>query len=315
MDALFVEEVFRVPPPLGAGHSMMYRPGPRVFAQSEQYELHRPQVEQLTGRDCLKLQFRLAGHAAYRFDRRRELVLAPYEAAIVLDGSDVEKTCRVQAGTTSTITLGCDVEFLSACIDGVARELPRQVRRYLTTGQIDFYSASLPMTPEMMLAARALLTSSHPSTLRRAYFEARIVELVCDFLQSLQGGAPGAGVSRIERRSAAQLESVRERLHAEFDRPLTVPELAHAAGTNESKLTRLFRARYGMPVHDYLRTLRLNKARELLTAGEHSIGDIAARVGYEHAANFATAFKRHFGISPRQARRRGGDSGADAPAD
>jgi len=299
VDGQAVQEVLRIPPELGSGQAMMYQPEDRVFALSERYELSRAGARRVNGRDCLKIQFRLEGRASFRFDNRRLLELAPFEAAIVLDGSEVEKDCYVQPGVTSTIMLGCDAEFLSRYFDGDCRDLPRQIRQFLSSNSMNFYCASVPMTPSMVAASRALLVSTHTGVVRRAYFQAKIVELLCDMFQSL-GGAETQ--DRMPARVVAQLEAVRERIHQQFALPLTVPELAHAVGTNESKLSRLFRERYGVPVYEYLRNVRLNRARELLRSPDYSITDIALLVGYEHPANFATAFRRQFGISPRQVR-------------
>ena len=52
--------------------------------------------------------------------------------------------------------------------------------------------------------------------------------------------------------------------------------------------------------------IRLEKAKELLEGGYGgNIQEVAAMVGYEDAYHFSKLFKKHFGISPSQARRNG----------
>jgi AraC-like DNA-binding protein len=46
----------------------------------------------------------------------------------------------------------------------------------------------------------------------------------------------------------------------------------------------------------------LLRARQALEQEGRSVGEAADIAGYTSAANFATAFKRHFGITPRQCR-------------
>lgn len=303
MNAMPVAEQLQVPPEFGSGAATLFSPSPDVFAQSECFDLKREFTGKLAGRDCLKIQFRVAGHASYTFGAHRQLELAPFEAAIVLDGSTVEKTFRAKTGFTSTITLGCDASFLTSRLDGISHELPREIYQYLSSGRMDFYCASFPMTLPMIAATRSLLKSSHPGSLKRPYFEAKIVELLCDLFQYMQndhGTEPHS--APLKKRVLAQIEAVRERIHEEYAKPLTVPDLAHAVGTNESKLSKLFKECYGITVHDYIRNVRLNRAQELLASPDYSITDVSFLVGYEYSANFATAFKRHFGISPREAR-------------
>jgi len=52
----------------------------------------------------------------------------------------------------------------------------------------------------------------------------------------------------------------------------------------------------------YRQRLRLDQARRRLGTTDLSISEIAFDAGYEHASNFATAFKRTFGFSPKEAR-------------
>ncbi|MBN8885033.1 MAG: helix-turn-helix transcriptional regulator [Rudaea sp.] len=305
MNGMLAAEQLQVPSELGSGSAIVVRPSPGVFAHSECFDLRRDFSGELLGRDCLKLQFRLAGYASYTFGGTRQLELVPFDAAIVLDGSTVEKTYRARSGTTSAITLGCDASFLADRLDGISHDLPREIYQYLSTGKMDFYCASLPMTLSMIAAVRALLNSSHPASLRKAYFEAKIVELLCDLFAQIQTERhDDRGSATITKRALMQIESVRERIHVEYSKPLTVPVLAHDVGTNESKLSKLFKKHYGTTVHDYIRTVRLNRAKELLSSPDYSVTDVSFLVGYEHSANFATAFKRHFGVSPRDARSR-----------
>ena len=59
-----------------------------------------------------------------------------------------------------------------------------------------------------------------------------------------------------------------------------------------------------MTVFEYQRGRRLQLAREALEREGASVNEAAWRAGYNSPANFATAFKRHFGITPRQVRAR-----------
>jgi AraC-like DNA-binding protein len=49
-----------------------------------------------------------------------------------------------------------------------------------------------------------------------------------------------------------------------FDKHITIPELAKKAGINETKLKEGFRELYGQSIHDYLLQLRVAKAKDLL---------------------------------------------------
>jgi DNA-binding response OmpR family regulator len=97
----------------------------------------------------------------------------------------------------------------------------------------------------------------------------------------------------------AQALSVLDRRMAE---PPGLVELARELGTNERKLTEIFRRRVGMTVFDYFTEWRLETARHLLERSGMRVQVIAGRVGYRNAGDFTRAFRRRFAVSPREYR-------------
>ena len=85
---------------------------------------------------------------------------------------------------------------------------------------------------------------------------------------------------------------------------LSLDELAREAGTNPNTLQKHFRAVYGTTVFDFLREQRLQRAREALERDGVNVAQAALLAGYSSAANFATAFRKRFGMPPKLARHR-----------
>ncbi|WP_159875760.1 helix-turn-helix transcriptional regulator [Aquitalea denitrificans] len=82
-----------------------------------------------------------------------------------------------------------------------------------------------------------------------------------------------------------------------------IGQLAASVHMSSSTLQRHFRREFGCSVMDYLRVARLEQARQALTEGQYSITQIALDAGFSSPANFSTAFRRRFGITPREAMR------------
>jgi AraC family transcriptional regulator len=89
-------------------------------------------------------------------------------------------------------------------------------------------------------------------------------------------------------------------------RPITVPEVAEAAGVSHNHLTRLFRAERGTTVVAYIRGRRLQRAAHLLRESTLSIPVVAASVGIPDLQAFNKACRQEFGRSPRALRARQG---------
>ncbi|WP_233235059.1 DNA-binding response regulator [Bordetella sp. LUAb4] len=79
------------------------------------------------------------------------------------------------------------------------------------------------------------------------------------------------------------------------------PDMATLAGATRAstrRLTQAFRRCVGLTVQDYVREERLRAARRLVMETSLPIGTIATDIGYSGAANFSTAFKDRFGVTP-----------------
>lgn len=87
-------------------------------------------------------------------------------------------------------------------------------------------------------------------------------------------------------------------LSQKLSEPPTVEELARLVGTNEKRLSRAFRDNLGQTVFEYVRHERLRVAQSLLRTTPLSVARIAEEIGFSSAANFATAFRERFGVTP-----------------
>ena len=83
---------------------------------------------------------------------------------------------------------------------------------------------------------------------------------------------------------------------------VTQEELAEAVGTNSKRLNEAFRQCVGVTVFEYLREERMKEACVLLSGTGLPIQAIALEVGFTSGANFSTAFRERYGLSPSQFR-------------
>lgn len=86
--------------------------------------------------------------------------------------------------------------------------------------------------------------------------------------------------------------------------PIKMDEVAARLGVGYSHFRRAFRARSGLSPWQYVLRIRLTHARRLLASNNATLDDIAAAVGFSSAFHLSHAFKRAYGISPDQWRKR-----------
>jgi AraC-like DNA-binding protein len=84
--------------------------------------------------------------------------------------------------------------------------------------------------------------------------------------------------------------------------PWTVASLADAVGVSRASLARRFHELVGEPPMAFLTNWRMALAADLLREPASSVGGVARQVGYSSPFTFSTAFKRVYGIAPRDYR-------------
>lgn len=90
-------------------------------------------------------------------------------------------------------------------------------------------------------------------------------------------------------------------IEADYGRPLTLTDLAAAAGLSAFHFARAFRALTGLPPHRYLTAVRLRHAARLLREGA-AVTYTCFEAGFGSLAHFTTAFRKRYGIAPSAVR-------------
>lgn len=206
------------------------------------------------------------------------------------------ETISAHGGKAETLALSLSPAFVLDCA----------VRARLTRDDalITFPAHSIPHDARLSRLARDLADELRaPETGHELVIAALIEQLL---IQLLRRHANIRRSDELELSRAGlidrRLRRAVELMHAHLDQELPLEELAAAAYLSPFHFARLFKKLSGLPPHAYLAALRLERARTLLATTDHSITQIAARVGYANSSHFAKAFRQSTGLSPRDFR-------------
>jgi transcriptional regulator GlxA family with amidase domain len=99
-----------------------------------------------------------------------------------------------------------------------------------------------------------------------------------------------------------RIRRVVEWLEGDWRRPLRLADLAGRVGLGVSRLEHLFKTHTKLSIREFVREKRLLEAAQLLASTDERVSQIGYAVGFRDMSNFDHAFKRRFGMSPREYR-------------
>jgi AraC-like DNA-binding protein len=93
-----------------------------------------------------------------------------------------------------------------------------------------------------------------------------------------------------------------------LDQPLSVAEIARQSFISPAHLNRAFQEKFNQPVMQYVKSLRLEKARSLLRQTNLPVNAIANYLGFQSAAYFCRSFRQETALTPLQYRQAAANS-------
>lgn len=159
-----------------------------------------------------------------------------------------------------------------------------------------------PLTTELTDAVIRLLECLRSPSDSRVLGRQTMREIVYRVLRGEQGGALRAAAARNDQ--FVRIARVLGHIHTDYAHALSTEELAKLAGMSVSTFHHNFKAVTATSPLQYLKSIRLHRARLLMVQADHSASTAAAAVGYESASQFGREFKRFFGASPGEERDR-----------
>ena len=91
-----------------------------------------------------------------------------------------------------------------------------------------------------------------------------------------------------------------------YSQNLTIESIAPIFGYNSSYLGKIFHKKTGMRLSNYLDTVRINHAKEILAGTKFQVYRVAEMVGYRNVDYFHIKFRKHTGQSPLEYRQKNG---------
>lgn len=195
------------------------------------------------------------------------------------------------------------VRLEEEALDSLGRDcrLPPAAKAALQ-GRLRDHALSLPITAPLRHLMRELVSPAYAGGMARLYRQSKAMEFVAHQLDLM--ARENTARQTPSGRELIRVRRARDRLLDDLRNPPALDELAASVDLTPRRLNAGFRAVFGTTVFDYLRDARMDAARRILDDGQDvPLKQLAWTVGYGQATNFATAFRRRYGVSPGRYRR------------
>ena len=221
---------------------------------------------------------------------------------IILADADISLTNEARALVGGNLPAG------TVCVTGSASQLKMRSR-----SACDLLHLAVPIS---LLPARRRRPADLDGLVVRDGLMQRVGRLLCDapslWLSAYADLLGQLAVSRVLQLAPAlplsclpawRLKKVMAFVDSNIDEPLRLNDLAAACGLSRMHFAAQFRATTGQRPHDFVLSRRIEHAKQLMTARETTLVEIALNAGFQSQAHFCTIFKRLTGNTPSGWRR------------
>ncbi len=206
------------------------------------------------------------------------------------------------------MTCGC---FSGLCATAVPVRLGSTTLGFLKTGQV---FRQQPGEEDFERVVNQLIENGFDpekkELLHQAYFQTQTIDpkrydsmilLLETFADQLSRHADNL-VIILDGSEPEAIAKARRLIHAKLDEPISLSELATAAGLSESHFCRTFKEVTKLTVTDYTTRARIAAARKELLRPAARVSDIAFQVGFQSLSQFNRSFSKLVGCSPTKFR-------------
>lgn len=204
----------------------------------------------------------------------------------------------------TSVTIYLRPSVLENYFGDFAQSLPQDLTQRLCCEGGGLFALRLIPVPRLVQLVHELsmLDVSGPRRLVQA--EALVMLILCEVVGMLEETSRDTvSAGRMTDLDVRCLRRARAILQERHIAPPTIEALAREVGLGTTKLKNGFKGLFGQTVCQFANEIRMERAREMLCKPDIPIGEVAEVLGYEYQNSFTAAFRRHFGVLPKDYRR------------
>jgi len=156
------------------------------------------------------------------------------------------------------------------------------------------------ISPSIRLILNQLSARQINESLRPIFIKGKVYELLSYYFSSTSENESENCPYIANEDTILKIKKVKEIIIDQMNNPPSLDQLSKLVGLNIKKLKTDFKEFYGVPVFSFLLNYKMELAKNLLQEKKLNVNEISSYLGYSTSSHFIAAFKRKYGITPKQ---------------
>ncbi len=156
------------------------------------------------------------------------------------------------------------------------------------------------LNPSIKIILNQLISKQISEALRPIYIKGKVYELLSYYFNTTTEEDSNTCPYISNEETISQIKHAKQLIIKEMNNPPSLNDLAKEVGLNIKKLKTGFKEFYGVPVYAFLLNYKMELAKKLLIEKQLNVNEIALQLGYSASSHFIAAFKKKYGITPKQ---------------
>lgn len=261
----------------------------------------------ISGEGLIEFHFRLSGRLSMSDDAGAGAAVEVDRGSLLIWRQPVGWNVTGRLDTDereASVTIYLRPSVLEHYFGDFAQLLPQDLTQRLCGEGGGLFALRLIPIPRLVQLVHELSTLDVSGPRRLVQAEALVMLILCEVVHMLEETSHDTvSAGRMTDLDVRCLRRARAILQERHVAPPTIEALAREVGLGTTKLKNGFKGLFGKTVCQFTSEIRMERAREMLCKPDVPISEVAEVLGYEYQNSFTAAFRRHFGVLPKDYRR------------
>jgi AraC family transcriptional activator of pyochelin receptor len=200
---------------------------------------------------------------------------------------------RIISDRFHALSLDITPEFFQSLITSADSDMEELLNHFAQGGSS---RSVLMLQPRMLEIINYIIQCPFKGITRYLFIESKVLELLALQFDQLNASHPLKPAT--SRADVEKLSAVRDYILNNYLEPLSLASLCKAFSLNEFKLKKGYKELFNTTAFGHINSLRMEKARQLLSEQHLTISEIADSIGYKNIGSFSAEYKKRFGYAP-----------------